>query len=222
MIGCRRCTYLCRRYRCTCWPTTWNTAVQYATSPSPDRGCYKGTCALILVRNHSAAHTAARHLPTAPTYALICRRTLRSSFTRASAAESLLRSKPILTSTTSRRVSATTPVCRPEKDSHRQLSATTIHDLAWRVSGVCKKERSTDPSDGLHLPVYLQSQNPLTRKLGTYRGSANNTLSLRNFTQIVNNATDLYQTQSFFRKYVCCILCIRRITLYSCCRYWPR
>jgi len=147
MVGCHRCTCRCQHCRCMCWLTTWNTAVQCATSRSHGHGCYKGTCAPTRERNRSAARTAAKRSPTGPTYARTCRRTRHSSCTRASAVESLLHWKLTSTSTTSRHVSATMVAWRLEKSCHRQLTVTKIHDLAWRVSGVYENIRCTDLSE---------------------------------------------------------------------------
>ena len=143
MVTCGRCTCQCQRCRCTCWRTTSNTAVRSVTSRSHGRGCFRGTCAHTAARSRSAAHTAGRRSLTDRTCELTCRRTQRSSCTRASAAVSHSRSRLTWTSITSHRASATMVPWRLPKTFHRQLAVTKIHDPAWRVSGAYENGRST-------------------------------------------------------------------------------
>ena len=182
MVVCCRYTCQCQRCRCTCWLMTSSTAVQSVTNRSHGRGCSRDTCAHILERNLSAAHTAGRRSPTGRTCALTCRLTRRSSCTRASVAASRSRSKPTSTSTTSRRVSATMAASCPEKTFHRQLAVMKTRDPAWPVSGAYENARSTDlplqplpsiPRSVLclwqHTCKLHALQHPLIWQLGTSR-----------------------------------------------------
>ena len=139
---CGRSTCQCRRCRCTCWHMTSSTAVRSVTSRSHGRGCCRATYARTPARSRSAARTAARRSPIAPTCALTCRHTRLSSYTRASDAESRLRWRRTSTSTTSRRVYATTG----EKACLSQPAVMTTRDPAWRASGAYENGSRSLPS----------------------------------------------------------------------------
>ena len=126
--------FLCLPYPCISSHIPSNTRVQFATSPSPVRGCFKVTCDHTRGRNRTDARTAAKRLQIAPTCARTCKRTLRSRAITVRDAINHSHSNPTSISTTRVRVYATRQtvqvwhqVVSCDRQQDRQFTFFTFH-----------------------------------------------------------------------------------------------